>query len=117
MRGAAGGAARAWRRVVREAEARAREGVRQRCSTRGERAARAARACVARQSRVSEIKVKHCGDCPARRWEDGHTVCGVDEMRRAVPGNRYGRVQPAPPDWCPAREGVTLRFERPSRLS
>ena len=66
---------------------------------------------------MSEIKVKHCGDCPARRWEDGHTVCGVDEMRRAVPGNRYGRVQPAPPDWCPAREGVTLRFERPSSLS
>lgn len=71
-----------------------------------------------------DITVSACIDCPARKYRgpdnfgNGGGYCSLDAEQRLVKGSPYGdrQRQPAPPDWCPAREGVTIRFVKPSSL-
>lgn len=71
-----------------------------------------------------ETVVGACIDCPFRRYRpsdgfgNGGGYCSADTEQRLVRGSPYGdrREQPEPPDWCPAREGIAIRFVKPSSL-
>lgn len=70
---------------------------------------------------MSEIKVSSCVSCPARGTAERSVgtrvgVCCADPEKRAVPGAPWNKIRPEPPSWCPAREGLVIRFEKSSSL-